>query len=215
MRIKCTFAEPALGSLSGNREVTAEYIASKADTPEKMAEEVEAVPDIEETLQKATTVFARTPDGKPQIWDYQVRGFFKAAALALSESGQYTKEHLKKFKLTPYTYKRTIDTQVFVFPRKIPLILPEDGAVGFVERPLRAETMRGPRIALARSESVPAGTTFDIEVEWLNDKLGDWVKSWLDYGRYSGIGQWRNGSYGRFTWEEGDNTVKAGRCAAV
>ena len=30
------------------------------------------------------------------------------------------------------------------------------------------------------------------------------VREWLDYGKFSGIGQWRNSGHGRFTWEELD-----------
>ena len=42
--------------------------------------------------------------------------------------------------------------------------------------------------------------------EWLRDgseALDEaLVREWLDYGAYSGIGQWRNSGKGRFTWEE-------------
>jgi hypothetical protein len=34
------------------------------------------------------------------------------------------------------------------------------------------------------------------------DDLLDTVREWLDYGQYNGLGQWRNASYGSFTWEE-------------
>ena len=95
-------------------------------------------------------------------------------------------------------YKKTIDKQIFVFPRKIYLILPEGGKVTFIERPLRGETMRGERICLARSESVPAGTTIHIEISCLNKKLEGFIPQWLKYGRLMGLGQWRSSGMGRF-----------------
>ena len=86
--------------------------------------------------------------------------------------------------------------------RRIPLTLPEGGEIGICERPLRAQTMQGERVALAKSESVPAGTTFAITVTMLNPDLEDVVREWLDYGALRGIGQWRNSGMGRIKWEE-------------
>ena len=36
----------------------------------------------------------------------------------------------------------------------------------------------------------------------LPDSLMKYVIDWLDYGRYNGIGQWRNSGKGRYTWTE-------------
>jgi hypothetical protein len=35
----------------------------------------------------------------------------------------------------------------------------------------------------------------------MDEKLEDTVMEWLDFGELNGLGQWRNGSYGRFTYE--------------
>lgn len=198
MKIKLTFIEPLLGTLSGNKQVAEEFIVAKH--PDGMSkDEMDALVDVPEVLQKASTYFSRSDD-KPHLWDYQVKGFFKGSCAALINTGEWTKEQLKKFRLTQYLYKKTIDQLVFVNPRIIPLDL--SGDLTFIERPLRAETMRGERIALARSEAAPAGTAIEIEVRWLNDNLEEWIKRCLNYGELVGLGQWRNGSYGRFTWEE-------------
>ena len=134
-------------------------------------------------------------DGAPMLWDYQVKGFFKDACGSLRAVPKTESGKLK-------AYKKTIDGQIFVDERRIPLVLPEGGEIGIVERPLRAQTMQGERVALAKSESVPAGTTFAITVTMLNPDLEDVVREWLDYGALRGIGQWRNSGMGRFKWEE-------------
>lgn len=35
----------------------------------------------------------------------------------------------------------------------------------------------------------------------LDEGLEKYVREWLDYGVFSGIGQWRNSGKGRFTYE--------------
>jgi len=213
MKVRWTFTEPLLGTVVGNPEVAADYISSKH--PNGMQQdEVEALPvdveaDIEEDTRKATTYFYRGPDGKaPMVMDYQIKGHFKGAMDAILLSEVYTKGELKKFGLTRYMHKRTIDKLVFPSPRFIPIILPDEAEMSFVERPLRAETMKGERIALARSEAAPIGSYIEFEVEWLNEKLYEWVKRWMDYGKFGGFLQWRGGGYGRFTWEDLTPVIK-------
>ena len=71
----------------------------------------------------------------------------------------------------------------------------------YCERPLRAQTMHGPRTALARSEQLPAGTWCEC---WLSIYAGpiteDLLRDLLSYGDHKGMGQWRNGSRGRFSF---------------
>jgi hypothetical protein len=216
---------PVLGTLAGNPEVAKEFIVAKHPKGHSDEEEA-ALPNVDEELRDATTFFPRSPDGQPIMWCYMVRGHMKAAAKAYADSGQFTKEQLKKFKLTSYSCKRTIDTMVFVLPSPgtacrawIPWELPasdhpgwqeleqygvrdeQSGLVTF-ERPLRAETMRGERIALSRSEMLPAGSKARFQVECLNAALVDWVRLWLDYGERMGYGQFRNGGFGQFVWHE-------------
>lgn len=197
MKIKITFSEPVLGTLSGNKEIAEEFIISRHPDGQS-EEESQCIP--EEELEKSSTIFART-DGRPHLWNYQIEGFFKEACAAMIHIGTMTKEELKKVRLTEYLYKKTIDEAIFVSPRKIFLELPDGGELDFCERPLRGQTMRGERIALARSEMAPLGTIVEVEISVLNPKLSDFVKKWLDYGALKGIGQWRNSGMGRFSWE--------------
>ena len=197
MKCKIILTEPLLGTLSGNKEIAEEFINSKH--PEGHSDE-ESKCHPEEELEKSSTVFARD-NGLIMLWDYQIKGFFKEACEQMIHSGTMKKEELRKFLLTQYMYKKTIDQQIFVFSRKILLVLPEGAKPEFIERPLRGQTMRGERICLARSESVPKGTIFYIEVQCLNKKLEKFIPQWLKYGALLGLGQWRSSGMGRFEFK--------------
>jgi len=198
MKYQIEFSEPLLGTLSGNKEIAEEFINSKH--PEGHSEE-ESEMHPDEELEKSSTIFARDGD-KLMLWDYQFKGFLKEACEQMISSETMTKEELKNYKLTQYLYKRTIDKQIFVMPRRIHLTLPEGAKTEFIERPLRGQTMRGERICLARSESVPAGTKVDIEILCLNTKLEKFIPQWLKYGALLGMGQWRSSGMGRFSFKE-------------
>jgi hypothetical protein len=122
-----------------------------------------------------------------------VKGFFKDACYMLRKI-----EGSKSKKLT--TYKKEIDGLIFPEPRNITLELPDGEEVRILQRPLRAQTAQGERVALAASEMLPAGTTCDFRVVMMDDRkaLMDAVAEWFGYGRYRGIGQWRNAGYGAF-----------------
>ena len=94
-----------------------------------------------------------------------------------------------------------IDNYVFVFPRRV--YLGKTKPDGTFERPLRAQTMQGPRITLARSDFIGARSQFEFEIKIVKHKeiTEDTIKSLLDYGQYMGFGQFRNGSFGRFVYE--------------
>lgn len=191
LKVKLTFVEPILGSTPGDPEVARTYIASKAENAAKIEDEIASI-GVDGVEEKTMTVFPRLEDGTPFLWDYQVRGFFKSACNAYNMMDA-------KNKLT--SYKKKIDLLVFVDDRKIPYVLPEGAKIGNLQRPLRAQTMQGERVALANSEMIPEGTTVTFGISVLDDALVKNVKNWLDYGRFNGLGQWRNGSYGRFTWK--------------
>ena len=77
--------------------------------------------------------------------------------------------------------------------------------MGYCERSLRAQTPMGERISIAKSETVPEGSTIEFEVECLDPKLEDMVRECLNYGRMRGIGQWRNSGKGTYLWDELDD----------
>jgi len=199
MKVKVTFKEHLLGTLAGNKDVATEFIAAKCKEGIQ-DDETAVIKNIDEELVNGSTVFPRDEKG-PFIWDYQWKGFFKEATESVFvRSGEFTKEQLKKDDLTLYMYKKTIDKQLFIKPRKIYLNL--SGPMTFIERPLRGQTMQGERICLARSEAAPAGTWCEFEIIWFKSCLENVIERCLDYGQYSGMLQWRNSGAGSFTWED-------------
>lgn len=199
LKVRVTMIEELLGSQPGDPELHKTYIASKAPDAPSKEEEIAAM-GVDAFEERAMTYFHRAKDGKtPCLMDYQIKGFFKSAAKVENErSGSDLK------KLT--AFKKKIDLFVFVYgldgSRFIALDIPEGETIGTCERPLRAQTMQGERVSIAKSETAPEGTTCEFVVTVLDDSLLPYVKAWLDYGRFNGFGQWRNSGKGRFTWEE-------------
>lgn len=196
MHVRLTFTEDILGTANADKKVHSEFIASKAPDAPSREEEVAAL-GAEEVEHKEMTVFPRMENGSPMFWDYQIKGFFKDTCSALSRcKGQdYSKESC-----SIKAFKKIIDGCVFVSPRMIQIHM--SGPMGNCQRPLRASTAMGDRTALANSEAVPSGSWIEFTVECLDDKNAAAVREWLNYGRYRGMGQWRNSGKGRFTWEE-------------
>ena len=220
--VTLTTTEDMLGSAPADPEIYRSFIASKkfkdeknklkkaevdvSDGPEADArlakfcgftaeeqqladEEVKLLPQDD----KGITVFRRNADGLVMM-DFQIRGFLKEAAEAVSGI---------------WGVRSKIDKWCFVKERIIP-VMRGDAQVkepdGLLERPLRAQTMQGPRVALACSEKLnPADTmSFTLLVLPLGESKGKLdeatVRSWLEYGELNGLGQWRTGSNGRFTF---------------
>ena len=86
-------------------------------------------------------------------------------------------------------------------PRQIVIQMPEGTEISYCQRPLRAQTAQGERVALAISEEVPAGSVLEFEVKCYDDNHIPAVLEWLDYGQDRGLGQWRNSGKGRYTYE--------------
>jgi hypothetical protein len=202
MKVKITFTDEILGTASADSEIHKEFIASKSADKAKVKEELEALP-ADDLIEKAITVFSRAKDGRPMFWDYQWRGFFKEVLGSMVEfSPLVLKVGRKEIKFSKWTYKRLVDNYIFVTPREIPLNMPAETKLGECTRPLRAETQKGPRVALATSETVPEKTTCEFEVKSMRPELDALIVECLDYGIHKGMGQWRNSGKGRFTWEE-------------
>ncbi|MBU2685541.1 MAG: hypothetical protein KKF27_20060 [Gammaproteobacteria bacterium] len=184
--VRIVFTEPLLGTVALEEELFSEFVKNKGIDND---DELETLP-VAEQIEKGTTGFHRV-DGQPILYDYVLKGFFKDACGMLR---RVPKTESSKCK----AYKKIIDGLVFVTPRRIPIEL--SGELTFLERPLRAQTAQGERIALARSEQAPAGSSIVFTMTALGQVDEKLLTEWLDYGSLRGLGQWRNAGWGRFQY---------------
>jgi hypothetical protein len=188
--VSITFTQPILGTVPKDREVYASYVADKAASNNLVEEELETVETIEE---KGWTGFHMS-DGHPLLYDYVIKGFFKDACGMLRRVSGTKSSKIR-------AYRKIIDGLVFITPRRIFLTLPQGAEIRALERPLRAQTAQGERVTLARSDVLPEGTTTEFTITVLGEVDEKTLREWLDYGALRGLGQWRNGGYGTFTYQ--------------
>ena len=204
MRVRVLFVNNTLGMSPNDRDIYRDYIASKAPDAANVTDEIASV-GVDAVEEKGMTVFPRNEHGEPCSFDYQWKGFFKDACSLLAKAAGKDPETGKKIpanhsaKLT--AFKKVIDGNIFVYPRMIKFDM--NGADMLeLSRPLRADTAQGPRIALAKSEMLPAGATAEFSILCMNPADEVVVEEWLNYGVLHGFGQWRNGGFGTFVWEK-------------
>jgi hypothetical protein len=207
-KVTLELLEDMLGTVPMAKDLYSKHLASKAtERLEKMRdqgipmadgspvtdaaiaaaikEETATVADSEE---RGWTTFHKDGEGF-FIYNYAIKGFLCEAARTLkegeSDEGETTKQLSDKFK-----------RYCFVTPRRIRLVEP----MGTLERPLRAQTAKGPRVALVRSDFIAAGTqlAFDLRVLEGGGISVTTLKDVLSYGALMGLGQWRSGGYGTF-----------------
>lgn len=209
--VEARLLEPMLGTAPADPDIYKSFIATKKAKADKLAgKEAEAVTEVisKEELallpvlddsNKGVTVFRRNKTGLI-LMDFMARGFLKESATAISGT---------------WGVNSKIDKWIHVQERQIPLLRngvqiekPDD----IFERPLRAMTMQGPRVALAASEIIKPPVEFSFHMLLLplglDDKKGklsfEEILSWLEYGILNGFGQWRSGGYGRFVGKTTD-----------
>lgn len=190
-KVTMTFQEPILGTVPESAGIYTEYVQSKAIANGKYA------PDIADELDtlhvaKGKTGFHREGN-TPVIYDYSVIGYLKEACGSLKAISAKGPSSAVK------NYKQVIGAAVLIQPRRIPIRL--SGPTFDIERPLRAETPLGPRVALASSVAAPAGSSMTFTVDVLGDKVTlAMLEEWFSYGARKGMGQWRSGGWGRFDY---------------
>lgn len=223
LAVRVRLIEPMLGTVPMSPEIYLEHIISKlrkellkkslSDELRKQYEErlVEAERGETETVQESeekgyTSFHVDVESGELFMYDYMIRGFFKAAAEAIKDRENRGKD--KGNKIIPWNHKAMVDEQIFVLPRRI--MFGKRSVDGQLERPLRAMTPKGPRVALARSDFIDLGTEFEFEIGVIDRyKVSKkTIEQLLKYGRWKGLGQFRNGSYGRFVFKLLDVTPK-------
>lgn len=205
-KLAITFTGPLLGTQPGKETPAADYLLKKAkeENPDLVTEDEEKT--LPETLEAATTGFHRDEKtGKPILYNYQIKGLLKECGEVLNGSVDGIKNMRSK-----------IDNTIFVFPRT--LTVQTNAPVDIKERPLRAMTMQGPRVSLARSEMIAEGARVECIVKTIETAKIKWteehLRELLDYGQMKGIGQWRNsGIYGQFEYELTEMNGKSAKTA--
>lgn len=190
--VRIRLLQEILGSQPSDKKIYERFIKAKAPETVDSDSQADCIEEAGED-EKGKTVFPKDENGNPILFTYQVKGFFKAAWKAL-------------WKL-PGTYSSAvkagvskIDRSVFIYGPNHSMEIPFENAV-FGEdsqRPLRAETAQGPRVSLACSERIKSGVEAEFSVELLDSSLVDPFKEWLAYGKFCGLGQWRNSGRGSF-----------------
>lgn len=150
----------------------------------------------------------------------------KAAKAAAKEAAKAAKA--PKYKSCEIkAFRKVVDGGWFVAERRIPFLVPEqwmddngvihdtyitnpDGSKSLTlfERPLRAETMQGPRVTLVSSEMVPAGTEFYFTVRLANAADKAAFVEVMDFKQFVGMFQWRSGGMGTLIWTPADSAGK-------
>lgn len=228
-KVRITFIADVLATNSADKTLHDTYIASKAPDDDERKLELDSLPKVEEM---GTTVFLRDPKTQ-QFWmgNHMLKGFFKASGevFRMTESPEEepeaeteaAKEDIKKAakkleaegkkpKKAPKTWgniKTKINNMVQVYPKQLFLNkidgTPITAADMVLQRSLRAETQQGPRVALAKSESVMMGSYLDATVVLVGNKpvTQQMLLDCLEYGKIHGLGQWRNAGFGAFVFE--------------
>jgi hypothetical protein len=197
LEITLTFKTAVLGTAPSNPNIYADYVADEAlkngaINGARLQEELDALPVDED---RGSTVFRRDDQGRPCFIDYMVKGFFKETCTAQKRFDESLSKGIT-------LHKVKINDTLFITPQFIPILM-QDGttpAITMFQRPLRAETPQGPRVALASSECIQPGAQITFTVQNFATKLlsKEVIVEWLTYGLMRGLGQFRNGGFGRF-----------------
>jgi len=211
------FLEPVLGTSPSDRSTWETFIRPLARQQYKQAEEAQVRQEYLDLatlreLAKATevrdadadeadappperplTVFFRDHGGL-FLWDYQILGHLKEMA------------NMLKTELGIKNARAKLEQSVWVRPRRCHFTGTVERAV--VQRPLRAQTMQGPRVTIATSEAVLPGAhlVFRVAVLPHSEIKPGVVQKLLTFGEWRGMGQWRTGGWGRYRlvrWEAG------------
>jgi len=200
LNLRITFTNEALGMMPQDADICRTFIASKAPDAATIEDEIAAI-GADAVAGNKMTVFPRSAEGKPMLWDYQIKGWLKDGIGMLRNQPGTACKNVKN-------YKKRVDGLIFVTGsevegRGIPITV--RGEMGNCQRPLRNDGPSGSIVALAYSETVPKGSSFRMQIQVLNDELVPVIKECLNYGTQRGMCQWRNAGKGTFTWQQFDD----------
>lgn len=191
------------GKEQKKRDKALNKAARQAKRQAEMGEEDETDTPMAKGLEKPQTSFFRDDQG-PFLFNYQVMGHLK-------EMGNVTKGAMGIVNL-----KQKVENYCYVFPRRIHF---QDPVLAEISRPLRAETMQGPRVAIATSDAIREGSRITLTIGILDNRVSkkidgkktevveitpEVVREFLAMGQIRGMGQWRTGGWGTYRvleWE--------------
>lgn len=230
MKVIFTFLGSVLGTKPLNPDIVKDFIASRAadlaimkaevasahkllqSWVEKMKKHSDKTEDEikAELLSSPMTVFSRTKEGNPYINSYMIKGMLKENSDNLRKTLALTKGHALNPQLKGIKNNMTKYAHVFVnedMTGKSVLLHDMDGndignVQGELQRPLRVDTMQGPRVALAISENIPVTSQIEFNIFYMRPVTKEILIETLNLGLFNGIGQWRNsGEHGNFMFE--------------
>jgi hypothetical protein len=209
--LEIELTECMLGTVPKNPKLYEDFILGKIKPEDLTSVQKEEIESVEKAEERGWTGFHRDRKG-PFIFDYMIKGFLKSAGEALRVQSGVT------------NLKHKITTFAFVQPRKlyfdeesalndeelrdwlpnvkIDMLSPEgEKKMPELERPLRAQTMQGPRVTLARSDLLAPGTKIKCQIRLLKSEITEKILDFLlQYGEFQGLGQWRSGGFGQFKY---------------
>lgn len=194
--------------------------ASEESVAIATAEECDTVPETvtEESLaeleEKGWTGFHTDEEG-PFLYDYALKAFLCSVANNLADAKTQSKKDGASESKAGERYQLMDKFKKFAYirgsgashsqRRRIRLPWPKDKPLPYMERPLRAMTLQGPRVTVVRSDYIPEGTRINFEIHLLRggDKKPtisqEVLEDVLAWGEYMGLGQWRSGGWGAFS----------------
>lgn len=206
-KIRLDFLKPVLGTVPKSKEVYKTFIVGKLReehkagriTKEEMEDrEADELQSIEEREETGWTGFQENSKGL-FFYDRWIKGHLKAAGVALETQVPG---------VSKWTIKGLVNRAVHLADWHIPLMRGGKQVQkidGVEDRPLRAETMRGDRVCLVRSDRLDTPLYCEFELRVIPQKISkggkfnmETVKALLAYGEFCGLGQFRTAGYGQF-----------------
>lgn len=197
IKVKARLTNDMLGTVPKDPDTYEKFIASKAAEAEasQVAEELDTVPLPADDTRGWTGFHEK--DGKPFIYSYMLKGFFKEAMGMMKKVPGSACSKIS-------AHKKFVDGLLFIQEREIYFFHPNGSPVLSseliaVSRSLRAQTVKGERITIVKSDQIPEGSEFSFTVKILGGISKKIMKELFDYAELRALGQWRNAGYGTFT----------------
>lgn len=211
------FVRDVIGSNAADEKIKQSYIKTKmttgrtgvsGDIATKKIDEEQRNNMTDEGLSKlmessedcSLTLFYRNEKGEPCIADHQLRDFVKEAFSFLNGQNKYlckkAKDGVEGGAYGSDYAKRWISERINFLERFCSFTKKPE--VATMERPIRMQTMQGPRVALKSSEYIKAGNGITVRMCTTDDVDIKIVKELFDRGMWHGLGQWSNAQFGSF-----------------